>query len=383
MPADTKRKYIPKVIEKVKAFPWYVDEYINHKMKDHSPLTLVNYLSDYEIFFDWLLAEGFYSGKRTEIPLDILEKLRVVDIDNYVFFIKNLKNDSRISSNKTIDRRISSLKSLFHYLSQIAEDENLYPYIKRNVMAKYEMKSKKLTANAKAKIIEGKILRGQQEFDDFRQFVLEGYPLLFPDNKRIARTHSLNRERDTAIISLFLGTGMRLSELAGLNLDDVSFKDNELKILRKSNKDDVIFFSDNAKADLLRYMEVRETKYSTDPKERALFLSYYNGYAKGTPTRMKERSIQDMVKKYADAFDKKFLSVHKLRHSFATEFIKKNKDSNSLQILKDQLGHESIDTTLIYTHLTGDQQKKSVIKADEYEDRDDEGEISENSSENS
>lgn len=368
MPADTKRKYIPKIIEKIKAFPWYIDEYINHKIKDHSPLTLLNYLSDYEIFFDWLVVEGYYSGKRTEVPLEVLEKLRVVDIDNYVFFIKNIKNTERISSTKTIDRRISSLKSLFHYLSQIAEDEELYPYIKRNVMAKYEMKSKKLTANAKAKLIEGKILRGQNEFDEFRRFVYEGYPLLFYENKRIKIAHSLNKERDTAIISLFLGTGMRLSELVGLNIDDVSFKDNELKILRKSNKDDVIFFSDNAKADLLRYIEIREIKYLTEDKERALFLSYPNGYAKGNPTRMKERSIQDMVKKYAEAFEKKFLSVHKLRHSFATEFIKKNKDPDSLQVLKDQLGHESIDTTLIYTHLTGDQQKKSVIKADEYDD---------------
>lgn len=365
MPADIKRKYIPIILEKVKAFPWYVDEYINHKIKDHSPLTLINYLSDYEIFFDWLLVEGFFVGKRTDIPLTVLEKLRVIDLDNFVFFIKNVKNDQKIAADKTIDRRISSLKSLFYYLSQIAEDEDLYPYLKRNVFAKYEMKSKKLTANAKARLIEGKILRGQNEFDEFRKFVYEGYPLLFPDNKRIEKSHSLNKERDTAIISLFLGTGMRLSELCGLNIEDVSFKDSQMNVLRKNNKDDVIFFSHNARADLMRYIDLRDIKYPSDEKERALFLAFSNGYATGTPTRMKERSIQDMVKKYAKAFDKQSLSVHKLRHSFATEFIKKNKDPDSLQMLKDQLGHESIDTTLIYTHLTSDQQRKSVLKADE------------------
>lgn len=101
----------------------------------------------------------------------------------------------------------------------------------------------------------------------------------------------------------------------------------------------------------MRYIEIRDIKYPTDDKERAFFLSYPNGYPKGTPTRIKERSIQGMFKKYAKAFDKKFLIVHKLRHSFATEFIKKNKYQDSLNILKDQLGFESINTTLIYTYF--------------------------------
>ncbi|MEB1807386.1 MAG: tyrosine recombinase XerS [Bacillaceae bacterium] len=355
MSKEKKQRYYERVEEKVKELPWYVGEYIDKRRRKLSPASLLNYCHDYIIFFDWLLAEGFFSGKRIDIPLQVLEGLTVQQVEDFLSFLEfKLEN-----SNLTINRKLSALKSLFHYLQNIAETSDLKPYIHRNVMAKMELNSVKEDQETIANRIEGKMLRGD-EFEQFRQFVAYEYGLVNKDNKKIFNFHKKNRERDTAIISLILGSGLRLSELVGLNLDDIDWKKNTVRVIRKGNKEQYVYFSDQAMMDLKEYLEVREERYTVNKGNKALFVASAMG-PKGTSRRLSERSIEKIVEKYAVAFGKPALSVHKLRHSFATRY---HLENNDVPKLRRQLGHSSVQTTMIYTHLTNDEMRSAVNKMD-------------------
>ncbi len=118
--------------------PWYVDKFINYKLPDLSPSTLLAYIRDYETFFNLLLAEGLApTGEMSQIPIETLETLPLDAITGYKAFLKTKMDQP--NSRTTISIKISSLRSLFHYLSQLAEDENFYPLLKRNVMAKVKV----------------------------------------------------------------------------------------------------------------------------------------------------------------------------------------------------------------------------------------------------
>lgn len=108
----------------------------------------------------------------------------------------------------TINRKLSSLNSLFDYLQNKAETPDLKPYLQRNVMAKIELNTVKESQETIANRIEGKILR-DDDFESFRRFIAHDYGEIFKTNKRIHNFHQFNRERDTAIVSLILGSGLR------------------------------------------------------------------------------------------------------------------------------------------------------------------------------
>ncbi len=196
--------------------------------------------------------------------------------------------------------------SLFKYLSDIAEHENLTPYLTRNVMAKVEMTTDKVDNDAKANNIKSYILR-DDDFEKFREFVAFEFgqqPKLHGTTKRF---HTLNRERDTAIISLILGSGMRVSELVGLNEEDIDMDSNSMTVSRKGGKTSVIYFSDIAKADLKDYISVRKRKYKPEKTTRALLLPSQESinWKEG---RLTVRAVQKLVEKYAKAFGRPSLT---------------------------------------------------------------------------
>ncbi|UOQ85817.1 tyrosine recombinase XerS [Gracilibacillus salinarum] len=353
MSKEKRQRHYEKVENKVKELPWYVGEYIDKKRRKLSPASLLNYCHDYIIFIDWLLAEGFFSGKRTEIPLEILERLTVQQIEDFLSFLEFKKDNSEL----TINRKLSALKSLFNYLQNIAETPELEPYIRRNVMAKIEFNAVKEDQETLANRMEGKMLRGD-EYEQFRQFIANDYGELNNDNKKLFNFHMKNRERDTAIVSLILGSGLRLSEVVGINADDIDWKKNTVRVVRKGNKEQYVYFSNQAMNDLQDYIKIRQERYNPSKDNNALFIASVMG-PKGTTRRLSARSIEKIVEKYATAFGKPSLSVHKLRHSFATRY---HLENNDVPKLRRQLGHSSIQTTMIYTHLTNDEMRSAVNK---------------------
>jgi integrase len=346
-----------KIEEKLTTLPWYVMEFVHHKQLKMSAASLLNYVHDYQIFFGWLVSEGFYPGEPKDVPVSVLEKLKLQDIDNFQrYLLLYRKSRGKQMSVHTINRKLSSLKSLFHYLTNIAEDDNYNPYLNRNVMAKVELAGDKVTPAAKAKKIEGKILRGD-ELRNFLNFISIEYPILEANNKRLVNYHAVNKERDIALISLILGSGLRVSEVAGLDIKDVDLASCVVRVIRKGNKEDSVPFDNIARDDIKEYLAIRADRYKVDKSEPALFLSYPSGPSKTVSTRMTVRAIQEMVKKYAKAYNKPLLSVHKLRHSFATAHFEENKN---LPILAEIMGHESVETTSIYNHLSHTEKRESV-----------------------
>src|SRR5690606_38160668 len=143
--------------KKVPSMPWYVEKFINYKLPDLSPSSLLEYVRDYETFLSWLLAEGLSDAPSIrEIPIEVLEKLRMENVDHFKMFLASKKDGA--NTRTTISRKLSSLRSLFHYLSQIAEDDDYYPLLKRNVMAKVEIKRTHKPKDTAAKL-EGKLLQ--------------------------------------------------------------------------------------------------------------------------------------------------------------------------------------------------------------------------------
>jgi len=356
MSLETRNHYYKRIEEKTKELPWYVGEYIDKRKRKLSPASLLNYSHDYLIFFNWILAEGIYEGKRIDIPLDVLERLTRQQTEDFLSFLQFKLNNSGL----TVNRKLSSLKSLFNYLQNQAETTDLEPYIYRNIMAKVELNSIKEDQETLANRMEGKILRGE-EYESFRQFVAHDYGIKNKDNKKIVNFHQKNRERDTAIISLILGSGLRLSEVVGLNVEDIDFRKHIVRVIRKGNKEQYVYFSEQAMLDLKEYLSIRLSRYALDKTNKILFIAAPMG-PKGTTRRLTPRSIEKMVEKYATSFGKPALSVHKLRHSFATRYQLEN---NDIPKLRRQLGHSSIQTTMIYTHLTNNEMQEAVNNMDQ------------------
>ncbi|MCZ8515174.1 tyrosine recombinase XerS [Paenibacillus filicis] len=333
--------------KKLPSMPWYVEQFINYKLPDLSPSSLLEYIRDYDTFLSWLLAEGLSeAGSVKEVTLTDLERLHMESIDNFKMYLSSRKENA--NTRTTISRKLSSLRSLFHYLSQIAEDENFYPLLKRNVMAKVEIKRTHRPKDSAAKL-EGKLLQ-EEEISEFIHYIKTGYPVDVAKNKQALYSYELNKVRDVCIVSFILNSGLRVSEVYNMNVDDLDLKKKLAYVYRKGKNDDTfktpVYFREEAVEDLMQYLELRPLRYRPAKREKALFVAIANGKKEGE--RMTKRTIQEMVVKYAKRFGKPYLSVHKLRHSFATDYYLRN----DLYKTQEQLGHASPETTQIYAHLT-------------------------------
>ncbi|EOS57254.1 tyrosine recombinase XerS [Paenibacillus barengoltzii] len=336
-----------KLDEKVVSMPWFVQQFIDYKLPDLSPSTLLEYVRDYEQFFSWLRAEGLTAAQTNDqVTLHDLEILHMESIVGYRLYLTTRTEST--NSKITVSRKMSSLRSLFHYLSQIAEDENFYPLLKRNIMAKVEIKRIHKPKDTAAKL-KGKILE-EDELTEFIAYIAEGYGRDVADNKQALYAYEQNKERDACIASLILNSGLRVSEVVNLNIDDLDLANKLVYVYRKGNNDESfktpVYFREQCRDDIAAYLTLRTSRYRTPKREKALFVAIPNGQKEGK--RMTKRAIQAMIIKYAKRFGKPYLTVHKLRHSFATDYYLQN----DIYKTKEQLGHASTETTEVYAHLT-------------------------------
>lgn len=359
---DKDREYLN---NHVKIFPTYVQDYFRAKLRTLSPTTLRNYAIDFEDFFQWLIDDNIVNVEEIRrVPLSALEKLRTKQIEEDFIYYLNVQEYSKGRpvrddqlTKTSLNRKIAALRALFYWMVNVAEDENLNPLLNRNVMAKIELSEVHYNPKDVAKKIRASILIGK-EFREFRDFVYEGYGAIPKLHALSKRKHTENRERDLAIISLILATGLRIAEVASINLDDLTMKDRIVRVVRKGNKEKLIDFSLRAAEDLERYIAIRDSRYQPNKSQKALFLT--NQQKPGQT--MTKRAMQDLIEKYAKAFGKSLLTAHKLRHSFATRYYAKYGDLAKLQEL---MGHSDIKTTMIYTHVLNDELKATIDEIDE------------------
>ena len=162
-------------------------------------------------------------------------------------------------------------------------------------MGKIEFNDLNLNLETIANKMEGQILMGD-EYEKFRKFIAQDYGEIVKENKKLSNFYQLNRERDTAIISFILGSGLRLSEVVNLNIDDIDFSKNSARVIRKGNKEQYVYFSKLAADDLQEYLHIRESRYGVEKQNKALFVAAAMG-PKGKSRRLTGRSIENLVEK--------------------------------------------------------------------------------------
>ncbi|KJD43600.1 tyrosine recombinase XerS [Paenibacillus terrae] len=355
MPPIQKIKDREVLLNKLSYMPWYVDKFINYKLPDLSPSSLLEYIYDYETFFNYLLAEGLApAGPIRQIPIETLEKLSLDSIHGYRSHLLTKAENSKT----TVSRKLSSLRTLFNYLNQKAEDENFNPLLIRNVMAKVDIRKKKNPKETAASSLAGKLLQ-DNEITEFVEYIFKGYEKNLAGRNRALLSYKFNRVRDTCIVSLILNSGLRVSETVNLDVDDIDLTKQSVYVYRKGADDQIksqVYFREEAIPYLKEYLLIRDVHYKSPKKEKGLFLTIPNGQIYGS--RMTKRAIQNMIIKYAEGFGKPFLTVHKLRHSFATDYYL----ANDLYKTQTQLGHSSPETTQIYAHLTDKTMSEAIDK---------------------
>lgn len=353
-----REKLLEKIDELKNIMPWYVLDYYQSKLSvPYSFTTLYEYLKEYRRFFEWILDSGISNANQiADIELGTLEHLSKKDMESFVLYLRerpslNTYSTKQGVSQTTINRTLSALSSLFKYLTEEVEDENGDPYFYRNVMKKISTKKKKETLAARAENIKGKLFLGDETMA-FIEYIDKEY-----QNKlshRALSSFQKNKERDLAIVSLLLASGVRLSEAVNLDLKDLHLNMMVIEITRKGGKRDSVNIAAFAKPYLEDYLKIRAPRYKAEKQDQALFLTEY----RGVPNRIDASSVEKLVAKYSQDF-KVRVTPHKLRHTLATRLYGATK---SQVLVSHQLGHTSTQVTDLYTHIVNDEQKNALDK---------------------
>ena len=171
--------------------------------------------------------------------------------------------------------------------------------------------------------------------------------------ERQRRYHEKTKTRDLAMMTLLLGTGIRVSECVGLDMEDVDFKNNGIKIHRKGGAEVSVYFGDEVREALLAYMEERQKITAEDGSVHALFLSLQN-------KRISVRSVENLVKKYAGLVTSlKHITPHKLRSTYGTSLYRETGD---IYLVADVLGHKDVNTTRKHYAAIDEDRRRSASK---------------------
>ena len=319
--------------EDFKNLPLFLQDYGKYisAIKGNSKKTACEYLMDLRTFFRFIkMRELCESWSEEEFEGVSIKELRVEDLESVetqqvIDFLVYLAIDRRAEPTTRM-RKLSSLKSFFKYA-----------YYKRNLI------SKNPTENVDAPKKKTTLPRYLTLDESVR--LLEAVK-----EDKLSST----KERDFTIITLFLNTGMRLSELVGLNLESFDREIRSVKVLGKGNKERLIYLNDAAKSAVKSYLRVRLDPKYIRTSSSAFFLSRLE-------ERISPKTVQWVVYKYLDlaGLGSRGLSVHKLRHTAATLMYQSGEVD--IRVLKDILGHEQLNTTQIYTHVV-DQNMESAMK---------------------
>ena len=348
MEADRYRKLIQ---QELAALPDYVMAY--YRGTNLAMTTTYQYLTEFRRFFNWLRANQISHATDNQlITTTELAHLRREDIMLYIDDLKHTKNaQGRANSATSINRSLNALRSLFKFLTITADNNDGEPYFERNVMLKIPSLNSTQTLNYRAHALASHMYRGELKFD-FLTFIAQEYPQKC--DKRAQASFMINQERDLAIIALILGTGIRVSEAANVNLADLNWQQKMLDVTRKGGQKDSIPIAPWVMPYLTQYQQIRAARYHALKKDVAFFLTNYHGETR----RISANSIERLVKKYSTAFGRP-LTPHKLRHTLASELYEVTKDQ---VLVAQQLGQKGTSATDLYTHVDQSVQKAALAK---------------------
>ena len=328
-----------KLREMLTALPPFCVTFFRGIEQTTSSRTRIAYAYDLKVFFEFLLKENpALKGKEMrDITLADLDMVKAFDLEEYMEYLKYYSSDENtehINKERGITRKLSSLKTFYNYFYK-----------------------KELLKNNPAALISLPKLHSK---DIIRLDIDEVASLL--DNvekgegltERQKAFHEKTKIRDVAILTLLLGTGIRVSECVGLDLNDVDFKNDGIRIHRKGGKEVVVYFGEEVRDALLDYLEERKRIIPVSGHEQAFFLSLQS-------RRISVKSVENLVKKYAKLVTPlKKITPHKLRSTYGTNLYRETGD---IYLVADVLGHSDVNTTRKHYAALEDERRRSARNA--------------------
>ncbi len=302
-----------------------------------SARTRLGYAYDLRVFFEYLHSQNAALSKIDikDYKIDVLEMIEREDLEEYMEYLSLYEKGSKEITNaeQGKKRKMSALRKMFNYFYK-AE------MISRNTAELISM----------PKLHENAIIRLEpNEVATLLDQVEAGEKL----TKSQLKYHEKTKLRDVAILTLLLGTGLRVSECVGIDIDDLDFDNNGLNVHRKGGYNTIIYFPDEVRDALLDYLEQRKMIIAFEGSEKALFLSLQN-------KRITVRSVENLVKKYArNVTTLKKITPHKLRSTFGTNLYK---ESGDIYLVADVLGHKDVNTTRKHYAAQDDENRRRAAK---------------------
>ena len=301
-----------------------------------SARTRLAYAYDLKTFFDFLKQANpeLKSKKLRDLPLSLLDEIKLMDLEEYMEYLKCYSTEKRedlMNTERGIMRKVSTVKSFYNYFYRTERIQN-------NPASLLQL----------PKIHEKEIIR--LDVDEVARFLdeVEDGECLTEKQKAY---HAKTKLRDLAMMTLLLGTGLRVSECVGLNINDVDFRNGGLRIHRKGGKEVIVYFGAEVEYALQDYLSEREHIVPEEGSEEALFLSMQR-------KRINVRSVEKMVKKYAQIVTPlKKITPHKLRSTYGTNLYRETGD---IYLVADVLGHSDVNTPKKHYAALEDERRRSA-----------------------
>ena len=348
MPVNTSRttyrehtdtENILKLRQVLSTLPAFCKDYFRAIDSTTTTKTRISYAYDIRIFFQFLLDENpaFKNYAMTDFSVDILDQIKAVDLEEYMEYLKVYQNGDKTETNgeRGLKRKISALRSFYAYYYK-REMIHTNPTVLIDVPKIHDKSIIRLDTDEVALLLDyiehcGDSLTGQ---------------------KRVY--YEKTKERDLAIVTLLLGTGIRVSECVGLDIEDVDFKNNGIKVTRKGGNEMVVYFGEEVEKALKRYLEIREGITPLAGHEHALFYSAQR-------KRMGVQAVENMVKKYSRQITTtKKITPHKLRSTYGTALYQETGD---IYLVADVLGHKDVNTTKKHYAALDDARRRQAATA--------------------
>lgn len=335
---ELNRNNILRLRELLEELPSFCRMYFRSIENTTATRTRIAYAYDLGVFFDFL-HQNNPSCRKMEIkdfPLSVLDRTGREDIEEYMSWLSLYEKDGAEYTNdeRGKHRKLSSLRSFYNYffLNEMIHDN---PAVKVPMPKLHEKEIIRLDPNEVAVLLDqvedgAKMTKSQLKF------------------------HEKTKVRDLALLTLLLGTGIRVSECVGLDLKDVDFDNLAVKVRRKGGYEDVVYFGDEVEDALLAWLEQRKHIIPLEGHEEAFFLSLQN-------RRMAVRSVENLVKKYASLVTTtKKITPHKLRSTYGTTLYQETGD---IYLVADVLGHKDVNTTRKHYAAMKDENKRKASKS--------------------
>lgn len=318
--------------------PSFCKQFFRGIENNTSARTRLAYAYDLRVFFEYMKKNNSYCQKMEirDFPLSILDSIKREDIEEYLEYVAYYQKDNRKITNEERgkSRKLASLRSFYNYFYQSE-------LIEKNPAALIPM----------PKLHQKEIVRLDADEVALLLDEVEDGDKLTKSQKKF---HDKTKVRDTALLTLLLGTGIRVSECVGLDMEDVDFKNSGIKIRRKGGYETVVYFGEEVEKALLDYWEQRKHIVPLSGHEHALFLSIQN-------RRITVRAVENLVKKYASTVTTlKKITPHKLRSTYGTSLYRETGD---IYLVADVLGHKDVNTTKKHYAAMEDERRRKAANA--------------------